>query len=412
MEQKNHPAPLTTLEVPTASPAAYTHYWDELRHDHPEALAGQRDIEKIGKLGKLIAKGSFGVVRDLDTTAAQALSQVRPEAGNSVSEAVQTWDRMLGTFNHMEEGEGDMLRAAGLVLSDNVVKNAKDEFIPASGEPGTVYDAFVSMFENNKMEDQKSTPALLTAGQLVHKAGWVEKDPYKQTHLFDIADKIYSRIYEDASLPWQDHKFLAGQLRADIRFHAIGRNFRSLAPGNVAARNDLAQRAVGLMREQIGNLMRMSQLMNKVKTPQEKSEWSGKMFEAFALIALRDALYISPDAPVVGYEVRRAFTSEDEPLNLHTGKRRDAFDLVIQKYDQSGKVIATNPVQLKLGKNSDEKGNYRPEITYVRVTNLSPQRMMQAADNLLVAYGEHDYHKGIGPLREVQATLQSTLAKL
>lgn len=350
--------------------------------------------------------------------------QLKPSE-RTIEGTIERWDRAQGTFNHMEGGQGDMLRAAGLLLKDNFTGTPGEFGVTRRGED-SVYGAFSDLLDNIDLSEQAPTPTLLLAGELIHKAAWTEPDAKRQQRLFDGAEAIYTRIYEDPKAPWQDHKFRAGQYRSDIRFHVLSAQIReAVAGGDIIGKvSNLRREAMDMLREQIGDMNEMRLLALKADGAnklEERNDWAGAMFEQFIQIALRHQIYLQGNIQTAGhYEVRRAFHSEDRPVTPKISIKKQQFDLVVQHYDNDGNVEETTPIQLKLRQHADEREDsktaeeeaaaYTPEILFIRVTDLTPEGMRRIGEDMVRAYVGNDPKRDIESLRRLQGRFSPMFA--
>ncbi|HUP26680.1 MAG TPA: hypothetical protein VM124_03495 [Candidatus Limnocylindrales bacterium] len=391
----------------------YTGYW----YDFPIAkgLTNATDIAKTRALGSYVGRLSQHVIREVNPHCVAIMPdmQVHEPQAQTISNAVAEWDRSAGSLNHYGDGQGDLLRGAGLLLHANHIGD-HDSFGLPDTESSEVYVRFMSLFGNNSLEQQAPTRDLLLAGQLIHKAGWVEDKADRQGQLFAAAVSVYDRIYKDPNAAWID-RLIAGQYRSDIYFDWLAEEMREAVKYQDKSHlEDLQAIAMDLIRESAADLQQTGRLLasaNALEAPVggwRGSEWAGFMLEGFVKLAVRDMLHVrSKPTLAARYGVRSAFAHEDNPRNLKIWPKQ-SFDIVVQRRDIRGNIAETTPFQLKLrsaryrnvpGQSERDYGGIR----CIGVTHLSGDKMLYAVDNLLVAYARDEMQRGIGSLATVQS---------
>ena len=416
MLQAKQPTP-NTLEVPSALAVPYQQHWRDFREAND--FVNIDDVYKVCRLGSYLGTLASQVIRGADAAHIELEPDMQTHEPQeaTISNAVAEWDRTTDSFNPMNEGQGDLLRAAGLLMQANFSGHPEKFGLPST-ESDEVYERFASLFGNNDLALQRPTNELLLTGQLIHKAGWIEKDENRQEQLFCMAISTYDRIYADQAAEWSD-RLLASQYRADIYFHWLDQDIRSaIAIGDRDAVEASKALAVELLKEQLADLRQMGRFVEAADNSTDGAEgsdghaWAGSMLESFASIAARNRMYVRSELQTAPeYSVRRAFRHEDEPRNFKLKPRR-SFDIVMQRRAADGTIVHTTPVQLKLlGRKDEHKAGSREQgygaIPVVVVKRCSPEKMMEAADNLLVAYAEGELDRGEGPLGRVEELLNN-----
>lgn len=209
------------------------------------------------------------VIRDVDLYSVALLSDLKglPQ-DQTISNGVADWDRTAGTGNGYSEGQGDLLRAAGLLLHANFSGKPEDFALPLT-DSDEVYQRFMGLLESNNLDQQRPSKDLLLAGQLVHMAGWVEKDEQRQEHLFAAAVAVYDRIYNDPNAVWID-RLTAGQYRADIYFEWLSQEMReSVKYQDLEHLDSLRDLALALLKEMAADLQQAGRLVNQADERQE-----------------------------------------------------------------------------------------------------------------------------------------------
>ena len=396
---------LGTLEEGSFSAVPYTQYWPEVYAPAAQDLTGRNKhtfLRQAGRLGDFVSHVTEDVVRGGDLSNLGDYPDFLRQRKPNLLAALTAWDESLGNFNAMQDGQGDLLRAAGLLLGNNVTPEMnKTGGVVSEPNPSTVYKAFASLWRNNPIECQQPSSQLLLAAQLVHKAAWVDTDSQRQDRLFGIADSMYSRIC-DAGINWYDGKVLAGELRADIRFHVWGNRLREgIAHGNTAQQQHAEKELRSLMQARAASFMRAH--AHIAATSKESDNQSGVLFERFVSLAVRDRILSDwqRGKDSTGFEVRQSFAHEDTS-SAHL-KPNPSFDIVIQHHEPKGR-IRTTPVQLKLRYSGSSEGGddaYLPGIVYVRTHGLNMTQMNGAAMLLERKYS--------GPNRDNQDAAPSLL---
>ncbi len=394
--------PSAPLEAPVVheNPGSYLDYW-------PAQLEADGSLMGAHKLGRLALAGSEFVrgVAPIKQVANLVPNDKRDTAG-----IIEMWDRSLGSFNPLRGAGSDLLRGAALILQDNQAQAAPA--IPAiPSDKADIVDIFLEVVDGLDTEQQKPTASLLTAGQLVHKAGRTEAETGRQQDLFDAAGTLYDRIYEDPEVQWNEEKLKAAEYRADLRFHDLSTRIRQ-ARRNHENMDSYRDEAVDLLRGQISDLFKVGRLVNASETPREGMAWSGRMLELFASIAIRDRVYVGSPLKGNHSEVRMAFASEDQPREPFERQVESSFDIVIDKVDGNSKVTESTPVQLKLGASQQKRPrSYHPAIQVVEVQNIGSRRMTAAGEAMLTRYARKEFERGVGVLSEVQAIMKPLLTK-
>ncbi len=390
------------LESPFSQTQAgsYLDYW-------PEQLKADRSLAGAKKLGLLALAGSE-YVRNPDKNR-QVVGLV-PEDKRDTAGIIEMWDRSLGSFNPLTDAGSDLLRGAALILQEN-----KESSAPAVPDlPGgevDIVDIFLEVADRLDPEEQKPSPALLTAGQLVHKAAWVEPDTDRQQDLFKTAGTMYGRIHDDPAVAWDETKLKAAEYQADIHFHELSGRIRQ-ARSNHEDMDSYRAEAIDLLRGQIGDLFQVGRLANTSESPREGAAWSGRMFELFASIAIRDQILVGSPLKGNHSEVRTAFSSEDQPREPFERQVESSFDIIIDKVTSNNKIMESTPVQLKLGSSQQKRPRpYHPAIQVVEVKNMGSRRMMATGEVMLHQYAEKEFERGVGVLSELQKAIAPLLTK-
>lgn len=358
-----------TLEASGAR-RPYLDYWSDL----PERLGitGQtEEVDKARNMADYLNRLTENVVHGADLTSVSLMPDIFSggEQLSTLANGVEEWDRSLGSLNRLGGAQGDMLRAAGLLLRDNFMGNPGDFQLPSEGSD-RVDARFIDLLSRNFWELQTPNRHLLLIGQLIHKAAWLETNPIKQDELFEWSVEAYSRLFADNAAP-DLVRLMAGQYQADIYHEWLRQELaESLIGDSGICPEDIQDTVADLLGEQIASLRVMAKLANEERPGKliaEKSHadevdyWPGFMLEAFTLLALRVQLLTCHDmhrAAVIG--ARRAFTHEDQPRNLRL-KPKTSFDIVIQRHEHESGEVITTPVQLKaLGRLSQRPQAQRP----------------------------------------------------
>lgn len=404
--------PLNTLEKGPATARPYTEYWSEF----PDTigLAKPSDIEKTRRMGRYLNDLTGYVIRGAEPHNIELYTDIFTDEpqDQTIANAVAEWDRSVGTFNSYREGQGDLLRGAGLLLHANFSGDPEEFSFPSTASC-EVYERFMSLFGNNSLKQQKPTPDLLLAGQLVHKAGLIEANPDRREHLLAASQSVYDRIYNDPDAVWID-RLTAGQYRSDIHFEWLAEEMREAVKyQDTSYLADLRDLAIDLIRESATDFQQAGRLLDRAKESQEAvggyegHEWVGFMAQVFRRIAARDMIHVrSKPTLAARYGIRGAFEHEDRPRNLKLYPKQ-SFDDVVQRRDINGNIAETTPVQVWLQsyrhkpRPGKEEGAYG-RIPCIVITGLSHYQMKGAIDNLLVAYEKGHMQRGIGALASMQ----------
>lgn len=345
------PGVLPTLEQPGAT-VPYTDYW---KKTFPALLEGAgvftvAAVDQAARLGSFMSRVSQGLIRELDLSCLNPSPGVVPLQRNpSVATGIHLWNRALGSFNQLESAQGDLLRAAGLLLEGNIDPR-RGSFVPVSGNPSDTYKAFGFLFGHNPVEVQRPTPDLLLAAELVHKAAWTETNLGRQARLFSMAEAMYSRLI-DGQGP-SEERFRAMQYRADIRFHAVGDSLRAaILKTNATKISALEAQAETMVVQQLGEAIQLSDwVVENLQqiTPAERNTRHGLLGEATLALCFRARLLEEGIERLALNEIRRAFSHEDQVLSGGSLKPNTSFDFVKQGFDLRGHIYSTTPIQLKL----------------------------------------------------------------
>lgn len=406
----------TTLETEPSIPAQptdYLGYWQAERHNTDNLTL--KDREQFNQLSRVLGSLAYNGIRDPNLDALVAMPEVLREQPQDIPHVVATWDRATGSFNHMAQGQGDLLRGAGLLLQANRRRSAKGDFLYPEGEPEDVLAAFASIFEQNGLDDQAPTPAMLLMGQLIHKAGWAETDPKRQKTLFGMAEKVYTKLYKarGTDIDPETH-FRAGEYLADIKFHNLAQRYRQAERGHDT--NQLHQIKADMKQLQLNQLMDLELMGGYAQNAESdvvRRAWAGQMVEHLVMIQARHDMYLS-QRPFSQLTIRRAFLSEDEPLERR-GRPKTSFDVVIQHYDDQDRVVSTSPVQLKARQNGaspeDARSQgYVKDIQVLFINGLGTTNMLQAAEGLQQMYINKVVElKRFPALQTVESSLQKLL---
>ena len=410
MFHEKQPRP-NALEVPGLAGLPYEKFWTEFRDT--EDLVNLDDVRKTCQMGSYLTGLTTNVVRGAELADTELMPDIctgEPQELN-ISNAIAEWDRSAGTFNKYREGQGDLLRAAGLLLYSNFAGDP-ESFSMTGSDSDQVYDQFAALTENNSWESQRPTADLLLAGQLIHKAAWIEADPSRQEHLFKTAVAAYDRLYNDPDAKWSD-RLQAGQFKADIHFQWLDQDiYEAAASGDHEALKAYQDMAFQLLSEQVVDLQKIGELVDLANKQGEVDGleafwWAGFMLERFMVIATRDLIYLrtKPDH-ANEYGVRSSFTHEDQPRTLKLKPKR-SFDMVVQHRNVEGQIADTTSIQFKLLGRTDEKrfGDREEDYDKVKVIYVkrcSDVKMTRAAEGLLAAYKEKELLQGNGTLQRVQ----------
>lgn len=417
MFYEKQPRP-NTLEVPSAEGLPYEKFWAEFRDT--ENLVNLDDVKKTCQLGSYLTGLTTTVVRGAELTDIELLPDIctgEPQEVN-IGNAIAEWDRSAGTFNKYQGGQSDLLRAAGLLLYNNFADDP-ESFNMTGSDSDQVYDQFVTLTDNNSWESQKGTADLLLAGQLIHKAAWLEPDPLCQEHLFTTAIAAYEQLYNDPEAKWSD-RLQAGQFRADIRFQQLDQEIHEAGSnGDREALRDYQDIAFKLLSEQVADLQKTGELVDLANELGEVDGleafwWAGFMLEQFTVCVTRDLIYLrtKPDH-ANEYGVRRAFAHEDQPRTLKLKPKR-SFDMVVQHRNTEGEIKDTTSIQFKLlGRTGEKRPGDREsdyESSHVKVIYIkrcSTDKMTKAAEALLASYEQKERLEGNGTVDRVQKLLNN-----
>ncbi len=429
MLQVKQPIP-NTFEVPSAQSGPYGDYWSEFRE--ASNFVNLDDVLKTCRLGSYVGALTARVVCDGQLPDFELMPDMRtgkPQEA-TISNAVAAWDQAIGSFNAYHEGQPDLLRAAGLLLYANYSGDPED-FIMTGSDSEHVSEQFMTLVGKNSWELQKPTKDLLLAGQLIHKAAWVEQEPSARETLFVTAVLAYDRLYDDTTAEWTD-RLLASQYRADIRFEWLDQDLRAAKlAGDNEWLQSLQELAIELLEEQlvdlqeIGRQVKLADARDALTGGDEGADWAGFMLESFAAIVTRGLMYVhSEPGAAIDYGLRRAFKHEDEPNTLKLRPYR-SFDLIVQRRDTDGNFVHTTPIQLKLLSREEEEGDNAKKaahgakasrrnrvgeedyggIPVLYFKRCSTDKMAQAADDLLAAYQNRKLPASQGALRRAQRVL-------
>ncbi len=321
---------------------------------------------------------------------------------------IGAWDKKVGSFNHMRDGAEDLVRGSALVLRSNRTESANETPV-ISGNPHGIVDAYLDVFNQVDVSQQEPGSYLLLAGQLAHKAAWIEQDRDKRAQLMDAAKSCYDRVHDDPDVKWGLVKLEAAEYGADIRFHELSNRIRQ-ARRNHEDLETFRDDAATLLAEQLSDLMHMQDAIEDIGDERQKKGMVGHLGELLVIISFRDEVYIRSPLKGNHCEIRTAFPSEDQTVQPPNFPKNQRFDAVIDKIDSSGKIIQATPVQLKFGDNNPVKPDeYDEAIAVVKVSGVSRQRLRNASASVIRQYQRGDYRRGDGVLSEVQSALNPIL---
>jgi len=409
---------LGTLEQQYPDGLPYTKYWSDI-YGPPAVDLDKSARSKVRKLSQFVSHVTETAIRGADFEGIEDFPNIMPEAEKTCGTVIKAWDAALGSFNPMTDGQGDLLRAAGLLLQNNVIPS-KGEFSGVKErDPSTVYEAFSSMFRRNPIQEQAPGKQLLLAAELVHKAGWVEPNPQRQAALFDKAETMYDRITQaEGNNRWVKGRMRAAAHGADIRFNRAMSEFEEVQRRkDVPAQHRVISKLERLMRERASNVEELYHYYKGHKG-ETGGEIKGLLFELFVPLAVRDIIVsdLHPGVKDTRYEVRHAFSSEDQSAAGITP--RPSFDLVVQRYVDDG--IVTTPVELKIGvgrgvSEKVERKQHLEGIVLVRKEDLDPSQIYEAASALRKKYsrpGNREFHGDAEAFQDLQQDLGRRLMVL
>ncbi|MDB5181988.1 MAG: hypothetical protein JWP13_751 [Candidatus Saccharibacteria bacterium] len=372
MSESSPSVSFTSLEVPAPIEGGqnYLDYW--ARHDAADPdLLGAKALHRATLVGAAF-------VREPDDTFPY--------------KAVLAWDSSLGSFNHMQYGEGDLLRGAAILLRTNHEGGPSEFPVVRIPDPKNVPEAFLDVAEQlGDMTDQKPSRALKLGSQLVHKAALVERDSARQTALLEVAGAMYGRNYR-ADTPWDKEKIHTGQLLADINFHRLSQNIRSACRARQGVKA-YRREAAGLLRGQAEDLLRYEDLLDKGGQPRNLS---GNAFELLTTITVRHLVYLSSDLKGDHSQIRTAFDSEEHPMHPGGTLRKRSFDLVHTRVTRDDHVVGSRLWQMKMG--SEGERNYHPAIDVVAARNVSMRTIFDIARSLRQVYASGRYQSPVAQL--------------
>src|ERR1019366_8787763 len=114
---------LATLEEGHLSDAPYTGYWTDVYSPALRALKPDTKsytYKNIEALGQFTADITQQVVREGDVQGVGTYPYIMEHVTPSLYAVLEAWDKSLGSFSAMSDGQGDLLRAAGLLIASNV----------------------------------------------------------------------------------------------------------------------------------------------------------------------------------------------------------------------------------------------------------------------------------------------------
>lgn len=395
---------LATIEEPVAEAPHYTEYWTELYHPVASSEAGCHLPKSQFRLAEtFLQQVSENVIRQPEWEMVQPFPQFIDEKKQSPSNMILVWDRLLGSFNPMADGQADMLGASSVLLWHNAREMRVGEAAPVQ-----TYEAYREMFAGVDMRRQRLGPRLLVAAQLVHKAAWLEPDAVRREEYLSMAGAMYGRVNTGKS-DWAEGAREAQAYLADIRHHQAAKAFRDAGVLPLAEGQRRRQQATESLRQLLHrDAHNVQQLCDKYEESRnDKGPLKGFIFERFVPLLLRDTVMADLEAGAedVVFEVRRAFRSEDKgpferPLNPN-------FDMVVQRYVSHEETVTT-PVQLKIGR-ARNKSRYLGNIIVVRAADLSIADVRAAATELERQYGENVTPHHRKAYVELQERLQEEL---
>lgn len=383
MSNPNSSVSYSPLEVPAPIEGGrnYVDYWP--RHE-----AVDPELPSTRKLHAAIADGA-AFVRDPD--------------GCNRYQAISRWDASLGSFNHMQHGQGDLLRGAALLIESSHDGAAGEFPVVQHPNPKDTVDAFLDIaLQLGDMADLLPSREMRLGGQLIHKAALIEKEPERQSALFDVAEFVYERCY-GPDTPWTADKILTGRFLHDIRFHRLSQNIRAA----VRARQGVAtyrRQAAELLRVQAQDLMQYKKLMD-TECRRERQGIYGPASELLATIAVRHMEYVAKDPKGNHAQIRTGFDSEEHPDNPKGMWRKRAFDLVYTRVNQDDHVVGARMWQMKSGYHVNED-SYHPAIDVVYMEGLPAGRMFDLAKSLRHVYAQGQYETRISGLPVISAAVK------
>ncbi len=135
---------LSPLEVTPLQTGPYIEYWSDT---YPAAISKLAPIDKDGldrmqSTARFITKVSNTVIRNGDP---EFINGSRRKYGGVIA----AWDKNLGSLNAMAGGQGDMLRAASILMEENIDPDQDEIMWAPPSDTRNAYKSFTSVVRTN-----------------------------------------------------------------------------------------------------------------------------------------------------------------------------------------------------------------------------------------------------------------------
>lgn len=397
--------------LPPASTKAHYDYWKDFSSGVIPQLGFEIPSDSLHLFEEKAAHAKVVAEVVQDPSDVSGLRLVHTGKRISVfSTAIKHWSDEFGNFNDRPDAKPTFIKAAGLVLQEQIgVWGGYESSFDKPVKPADIsLGALAKLIGTVPYEGIRY---VLLAGELIHKAAWLEKNNSdEQERLFNLALDMYRRVIRAGSnhkLDYSADVIKAAEYSIDIKFYLAQKRYQEAKAYGKPV--DVAN-AVNNMRQLIAS--EASHALSSVNSSwrEDGRVIKGVMAERFMPLLIRDsiisAIYKGESDESGFFSVRSVFGHEDvSPPSLNIPK--SGFDMVMQRFVGDDKVITT-PVQIKFnGRNGlDRNKEYLPGIIVVSSNGIRSTEIKQAIEALKKKYSKSGNADVVGSIGEVSGLRQ------